>query len=82
MKVKTLKRFRDKETKAIHEVGETFEATAERVKEILSVGKYVEEVAAEKAEAVEETETEKVEVKVVEEVAAKPARKGKKKATK
>ena len=34
MKVKVLKKFRDKETGKIRNVGETFEATEERVEEI------------------------------------------------
>lgn len=44
MKVKVIKKFRDKETRKIHQVGEELTLTKERFKEIESVGKFVEAV--------------------------------------
>lgn len=38
-----LKKFRDKTTNNIRKVGEVFEATKERVEELIKAGKYVEE---------------------------------------
>ena len=45
MKVKVIKRFADKETKAIQEVGKVIEVTKDRYKEIQ---KYVEEIKEDK----------------------------------
>lgn len=55
MKAIVLKKFRDKTTKSIRKVGEVFEATKERVEELIKVGNYVEEFnldAMKKAELV------------------------------
>ena len=41
MKVEVTKRFIDKETKQLREVGETFEVTEARFKEISAAGNYV-----------------------------------------
>lgn len=41
MKVKTLKRFKDKNTGAIHEVGDVFVVNKNRYEEILKAGKFV-----------------------------------------
>lgn len=41
MKVEVVKRFIDKETKKLREVGETFDVTEARFKEISAAGKYV-----------------------------------------
>lgn len=56
MKVKVLKKFRDKYTKRIHKVNDVLEVTEERYKEILQKGKLVEPVA-EKTEEVPTEET-------------------------
>ena len=58
MKVKVLKRFKDKHTDEIHEKGKVMDVTKTRYKEILKVGVFVEEVK--EAEA-EEPETETAE---------------------
>lgn len=50
MKVKVIKAFRDKHTKKLHKVNDTFTVTEERYKEILTKGKFVEEIKADKAE--------------------------------
>lgn len=44
MKVKILKKFRDKHTKKVYLPGEEMEFTEERVKEILKKGKLIEEI--------------------------------------
>ncbi len=44
MKVKILKKFRDKHTKKVYLPGEEIEFTEERVKEILKKGKLIEEI--------------------------------------
>lgn len=44
MKAKVLKKFRDKHTFEIHAVGEILNITKERYEEILTSGKFVEEV--------------------------------------
>lgn len=41
MKLKVLVKFIDKHTGNLHNVGEVFEATEERLQEIMSVGNYV-----------------------------------------
>ena len=50
MKVKVLKNFKDKHTGKVHKKDEVFICNKERFKEILSVGKLVEEVKAEDEE--------------------------------
>ena len=45
MKVKTVKKFRDKHTGEIYNVGDTFECTEERYNEILETGTFVVKVA-------------------------------------
>ena len=58
MKVKVLKRFKDKHTKEIHKVGDVLDVTKKRYEEILTKGKLVEEIDEEHTEAPEEpTET-------------------------
>ena len=47
MLVKVLKKFKDKNTGKIHEVGAEVEYTQKRVKEILSVDAFVEEIPKE-----------------------------------
>lgn len=49
MKVKVVKAFRDKHTKKLHKVGAILNITKERHAEILSKGKFVEEVKDDKA---------------------------------
>lgn len=46
MKVRVIKRFRDKHTRAIHEIGDVFDVTNKRAKEINSApgAPFVEEV--------------------------------------
>lgn len=63
MKVKTTIKFRDLKAGTIRKVGEEFECSEDRFKEILKKGPFVEEVKEEpaeeaEAEAVEETEAE------------------------
>ena len=50
MKVKVVKSFIDKETKKVRALGETFECTDNRLKEIQKAGKYVEPVDETKKE--------------------------------
>lgn len=58
MKVKVLKRFKDKHTNQIHKVGDMLDVTKKRYEEILTKGKLVEEIDEEPAETTEEpTET-------------------------
>ena len=47
MKVKTIVKFRDIHTGAIHEIGEEFDCTDERFEEILKSGVFVEPVEVE-----------------------------------
>lgn len=57
MKVKVIKRFRDKYTGKIHEVskdGEFIEVAEERFKEILEAGEYVEAIDEKPVEAIDE----------------------------
>ena len=44
MKVKVLEKFRDKYTGKVHEKGKTITISKERYDEILTVGKFVEEI--------------------------------------
>ncbi|WP_311443849.1 hypothetical protein [Ezakiella coagulans] len=64
MKIRVLKKFRDKDSLEIHEQGDIVEYPLERAKFIISLG-YAEEVkeVEEKAEATEEATEEKVEEK-------------------
>ena len=55
MKVKVLERFKDKYTGEIHEADKVMDVTKERFEEILTVGKFVEEIVEKVAE---ESETE------------------------
>lgn len=47
MKVKVIERFRDKNTKKIHKVGDVLTISKERYDEILTVGTFVEEIKEE-----------------------------------
>lgn len=58
MKVKVLEKFRDKHTGKIYKAGEILNIKKERFEEILTKGKFVEEVDAKKPE---ETSNENVE---------------------
>lgn len=60
MKVKTIREFVDKHTNELHEVGSTFDVTAKRLKEIQSVGDFVQEVEEVKSD---EKKTDKKERK-------------------
>ena len=60
MKVKTIRGFVDKHTNELHEVGSTFDVTAKRLKEIQSVGDFVQEVKEAKSD---EKKTDKKERK-------------------
>ena len=59
MKVKVLKKFRDKETREIHNKGDVFEATEERVAEIKQKDSRLVEVVEEKPKQEAEKEAEK-----------------------
>lgn len=48
MKVKVIQKFRDKETRKVRLVGEVFECSDKRFKEIESAGDYIEIVPEEK----------------------------------
>ena len=48
MKVKVVKRFIDKHTQKVHEVGDVFTCNKDRYQEILGVGPFVEEVKEDK----------------------------------
>lgn len=50
MKAKVLKKFKDKETGKVREVGEEFSCTKKRFAEILAVGEFVAEVKEETTE--------------------------------
>ena len=59
MKVKVLKKFIDKRTNKINEVGSIIDISKERYEEITAVGNYVEEIKTVKSKAVKkETEIE------------------------
>lgn len=60
MKVKVLKRFRDKHSNEIHKVGDILDITKKRYNEILKVDKLIEKVEDDQEEKEEELE-EKVE---------------------
>lgn len=60
MKVKVIREFVDKHTNELHEVGSTFDVTAKRLKEIQSVGDFVQEVEEVKSD---EKKTDKKERK-------------------
>jgi len=47
MKVKVIEKFKDKHTKKIHKVGDVLTISQERHDEILTVGKFVEEIKEE-----------------------------------
>lgn len=66
MKVKVLKRFRDKHTKKIYKTDSVIEVTEARLEEILKVGKLV-EVVTENEDT--ELETEKKPVKTSKKIA-------------
>lgn len=59
MKVKVIKKFRDKHTKEIHKVNKEMEISKERFDEILSVGKFVEEIKEESKEPTPKKSTKK-----------------------
>lgn len=59
MKVKVLKKFRDKYTKKIYKVDSVIEITKERFEEILKVDKLVEVVAEDPGAEPEAAETKK-----------------------
>lgn len=59
MKVKVLKDFTDKHTNKIHAVGEVFECTQERLKEIESVSKRLVSVVEEAPAPKKQEKTEK-----------------------
>lgn len=50
MKVRVIKTFRDKHTKEIHKVGKELTINKKRFEEILSKGKFVEEIPTDKKE--------------------------------
>lgn len=60
MKVKVIKRFRDKYTSEIHDTGDTLNISEKRANEILSVGKFIEiiEPAKEPAKKAKKKTTE------------------------
>ena len=51
MKVKVIRDFKDKHTNQLRVAGEVFECTAARLKEIQSVGDFVEKVPTRKRKA-------------------------------
>lgn len=59
MKVKVLKKFKDKYTGKIYKVGEVLNIKKERFEEILTKGEFVEKVEAEKADEKAEETAEK-----------------------
>ena len=59
MKVKVIEKFRDKHTKKIHNVGDVLTISKERFDEILTVGKFVEEIKEEPKEAAPKKSTKK-----------------------
>jgi len=79
MKVRVLRKFKDKHTGKMHMAGETITVTKERFEEILTVDKLVEEVTEEATEDVTEEATEDVTEEVTEEEPKKTARKATKK---
>lgn len=52
MKVKIIRRFRDKYTKAVYMKGDVLDITEERYAEILSIGKFAFPIAQDNAESV------------------------------
>lgn len=56
MKVKVIKKFRDKETKVIHKAGDTLTISKKRFAEIQKVGNFVVEVT-DQDEAADQDET-------------------------
>lgn len=58
MKIKVLKKFRDKHTGKIHKVGTVFDAPKERFVEINKTDASLVEAVEEKAEDTEDTATE------------------------
>ena len=59
MKVKVIERFRDKNTKKIHKVGDIITISQTRFDEILTVGNFVEEIKEEPKEAAPKKTTKK-----------------------
>ena len=59
MKVKVIERFRDKNTKKIHKVGDILTISKERCDEILTVGNFVEEIKEEPKEEAPKKSTKK-----------------------
>ena len=59
MKVKVIERFRDKNTKKIHQVDDILTVSRERFDEILTVGNFVEEIKEEPKEAAPKKTTKK-----------------------
>ncbi len=64
MKVKTIKRFKDKHTGKVHKVGDVFTVNKDRFAEIIKSGKFVEEFTEKEAETkkVQENEVENSDV--------------------
>ena len=64
MKVKTIKRFKDKHTGKVHKVGDVFTVNKDRFSEIIKSGKFVEEFSEKEAETkkVQENEVENPDV--------------------
>ena len=56
MKVKVLKKFKDRHTNEIHEVNKVLTISKERYEEILAVGEFVEEIKKPKKESAKEAE--------------------------
>lgn len=76
MKIRVLKKFRDKDSLEIHEQGDIVEYPLERANFIISLG-FAEEVKEEVKEAVEE-EVEEAVKETVEEIVKETAKKEKK----
>ena len=64
MKVKTIKRFKDKHTGKVHKVGDVFTVNKDRFAEIIKSGKFVEEFTEKELETkkVQENEVENPEL--------------------
>lgn len=60
MKVKVLKRFKDKHTGKVHKKGEVMEISKKRFTEIMNVGELVEEVVDKATEDAKEESIEDV----------------------
>lgn len=56
MKVKVIREFVDRHTDDLHPVGEVFDVTAKRLKEIQDAGDYVQEVKEDKPEKADKPE--------------------------